>query len=263
MRTLFTIEFATYTHVPRGEPVVRQGDLSTSFYVLLSGALEVRVQFPDDRMVGPSVALADSLYGRIVARLLSGDSFGQLSAENGVKRTASVVAVCESELVEVSSELYKKTIHAHHAQIEFVPRLAMEVLRTPCVNRRDCACRMISALLDNVPQGRKTITVGSAALAELHSAGAEQFNNAPRWHQQPLAWGRINDAILPGGVCQTVASTNCYAPRGLPRISRSGRRSYYCACVFRDTFCMFLRTSNRRCVSRDDLHTASVTGPRG
>lgn len=58
------------------------------------------MQSPGEDHTG--LGLLDTMYGRVVAKLLPGDSFGQLSAETGVRRTASVVASCVSELVEVS-----------------------------------------------------------------------------------------------------------------------------------------------------------------
>jgi len=70
----------------RGETVVRQGEEGDSLFIDLSGNLEVSVD------------------GQTVGSLSGGDFFGEMSLLTGEKRRATVTAVDEVRLVEISKE---------------------------------------------------------------------------------------------------------------------------------------------------------------
>ena len=72
-----------------GQPVVRQGDRSTAFWVVRQGTLEVLEENRDTNET------------RIIRTLSRGESFGELGLLQGTARTATVRSVGESELFEV------------------------------------------------------------------------------------------------------------------------------------------------------------------
>lgn len=73
----------------KGEHIVKQGDVGDSLFLILQGDASVHVRMPDN---GREI---------IVAKLKSGDFFGEKSLLTGEPRSASVVADSDIELVEI------------------------------------------------------------------------------------------------------------------------------------------------------------------
>ena len=80
-------------HFAGGEPVIRQGEPGDSMFILLDGDVEVTAH---DQGAMPVV----------VARLGPGDYFGEMSAMTGAPRSATVVALCETRVLEVRKEAF-------------------------------------------------------------------------------------------------------------------------------------------------------------
>ena len=70
---------------PAGATVVREGDAGDSLCVVASGTLEVQQA------------------GRVIGRLTSGDYFGEISLIDGGPRSATVIALDDVVLLELSS----------------------------------------------------------------------------------------------------------------------------------------------------------------
>ena len=84
----------------RGETVVRQGEEGDSLFIDLSGNLEVSVD------------------GQTVGSLSGGDFFGEMSLLTGEKRRATVTAVDEVRLVEISKEAIGPIIRSSPSVLE-------------------------------------------------------------------------------------------------------------------------------------------------
>jgi CRP-like cAMP-binding protein len=83
------------TH-PAGSVIVRQGEPGDKFYVIKSGTLEVRSE-------GQGAS-------RALNTLDSGDFFGEIALLTGETRTATVVALTDSELYSLGQEDFQRVI---------------------------------------------------------------------------------------------------------------------------------------------------------
>jgi CRP-like cAMP-binding protein len=84
----------------KGETVVRQGEEGDSLFINLSGDLEVSVD------------------GQTVGSLSGGDFFGEMSLLTGEKRRATVTAVDEVRLIEISKGAIGPIIRSHPSVLE-------------------------------------------------------------------------------------------------------------------------------------------------
>jgi CRP-like cAMP-binding protein len=104
------LELATRSrtcHFMPGEIILRQGDLGSEFYVVQKGEVAVLLGLGEGNVAE-------------VARLGAGKFFGEMSLMTGASRTATVQAMSDTELVEVSKE-------AFHALLVKDPHLAEAV----------------------------------------------------------------------------------------------------------------------------------------
>lgn len=104
------LELATRSrtcHYMPGEIILRQGDLGSEFYVVQKGEVAVILALGEGNVAE-------------VARLGAGKFFGEMSLMTGASRTATVQAMADTELVEVSKE-------AFHALLVKDPHLAEAV----------------------------------------------------------------------------------------------------------------------------------------
>jgi len=81
-----------------GQPIVRQGDRATAFWVIRKGTLEVVEENHD---TGES---------RVIRTLERGESFGELGLIEGTPRTATVRSVGESQLFEVEKGTFDRLL---------------------------------------------------------------------------------------------------------------------------------------------------------
>ncbi len=83
-----------------GETVIREGDAGDHLYHIVSGAMGVFKE------------------GRVVARLGTGDFFGEISLVTGEKTNATVTAERESVVIQVSSTRFKQVVDMNEAMAE-------------------------------------------------------------------------------------------------------------------------------------------------
>ena len=89
-----------------GEAVVRQGEAGDSFFVVRSGQAEVRVTDPRTAETAP------------VARLSTGDYFGEMSLITGEPRSATVVALDDSLFLVVDKTQFKRVVESDQSALE-------------------------------------------------------------------------------------------------------------------------------------------------
>lgn len=85
------LEQGTFLHAKLGDEIVKQGDESQKFYLILEGDIRVRVQTKS----GDSIE---------VGQLKSGDFFGEVACVYQFPRTATVIANSDTTLLEFSAE---------------------------------------------------------------------------------------------------------------------------------------------------------------
>jgi small-conductance mechanosensitive channel/CRP-like cAMP-binding protein len=91
-----------------GEVIVRQHDAGQSMFVVASGEVVVSLDAPR----------------REVARLRRGDFFGEMSLLAGDPRTATVTAVTDCELVEITINAFRRFVMANPAAVDQISAAA-------------------------------------------------------------------------------------------------------------------------------------------
>jgi putative peptide zinc metalloprotease protein len=81
-----------------GQPIFRQNDRATAFYVVRAGTVDIEMEHPDtgDRQV--------------LNQLVRGDSFGELGLLQATPRTATARATSDAELVEVDKGTFDRLL---------------------------------------------------------------------------------------------------------------------------------------------------------
>jgi CRP-like cAMP-binding protein/Zn-dependent protease len=93
------------------QPVFRQGDRPTGFYVVRSGRIGIEEEDPDT---------GDTQVLRVLSR---GDSFGELGLLEGAPRSATARAVDESELFEIDKGTFDRLLADSIHAPEFAPTM--------------------------------------------------------------------------------------------------------------------------------------------
>jgi CRP-like cAMP-binding protein/Zn-dependent protease len=97
--------------VSRGQPVVRQGERATAFYVVRRGTLQVVEEDPDSGAQKPL---------RVLGR---GDGFGEVGLAQASPRTATVRALEESEVFEIDKGTFDQLLADMVHVPEFAPTM--------------------------------------------------------------------------------------------------------------------------------------------
>lgn len=95
-----------------GETVIRAGDEGSSMFVMHRGAVEVQA--------------SDNGNARTVAVLKEGDFFGEMALFKGEPRTANVVAVEETEVLEIGHEALKDLFKVNPDLVELISHVIAE-----------------------------------------------------------------------------------------------------------------------------------------
>ena len=81
--------------LPGGWPLIRQGEIGNALYVVVSGALGVFVKGADGRT-------------ELVTQLSAGAAVGEMSLLTGEKRSATLTAIRDTELLRLPKDAFEK-----------------------------------------------------------------------------------------------------------------------------------------------------------
>lgn len=104
----FLIEQSPDHYYGRGEAIIREGEEGASMFMLIRGEAGVSV-------------MANGQSTR-VATLRDGECFGEMSLLTGVKRSASVMAITDCEVLEVTKGVFAEVIQR---EADLLPRLSV------------------------------------------------------------------------------------------------------------------------------------------
>ncbi len=108
--------------VKAGETLFSQGDEANAFYVVLSGTVGIFIDQEEDQK-------------RLVALINKHETLGELSILAGEARSASVVALRDSQLLRIDRSEFDELIKKHPAIAVPMSRILAERLREATVNR--------------------------------------------------------------------------------------------------------------------------------
>ncbi len=111
---------------PAGAVICREGDYGDTFFIIESGTVEI-----SKRLDGES--------SRILGREGVGEFFGELALVQGVPRVATVTAIEDTELLEISKEDFNQYIDRN-------PAMAAAIMRAVAARLRDADQRAIAEL---------------------------------------------------------------------------------------------------------------------
>src|SRR4029077_6163504 len=170
--------------VPGGEALFHEGEVSDSFYVIVRGRL--RALLTDD--AGEMV---------VIRELSRGDPVGELGLLTGAPRSATVVAVRDTELARFSQDVFERAV-------ERTPRIALPLARLVANRMNDRRTgraeagigpgailaasprvdldAFVDAVLARLPVGTETTVLRAASIPDAsESALAEAIDR----HEQP------------------------------------------------------------------------------
>jgi small-conductance mechanosensitive channel/CRP-like cAMP-binding protein len=108
-----TLAQASVRHVfAPGETVIRAGDAGSSMFVLHNGRVQVQI--------------TENGQARAVATLNEGDFFGEMALFTGEPRTANVVAVEETEVLEIGHDAMKRLFETNPDLVESLSYIIAE-----------------------------------------------------------------------------------------------------------------------------------------
>ncbi len=149
----------TWLCLPRGQVLCKQGDLSDSFYIVVSGRLQVVIQ----DAFGKS---------RQVAEVSQGESVGEMGVCTGDPRSATIIASRDSELVQFSKEEYDEFAIRYPELMRHLMQLLIRRLQH--LNRGTKSTNLSTNILvapasDGAPMDEFAQRL-FAALCEMHSS---------------------------------------------------------------------------------------------
>ena len=109
-----------------GAVICREGDHGDTFFIIESGTVEISKQLDGDS-------------SRILGREGAGEFFGELALVQGIPRAATVTAIEDTELLEISKEDFNQ-------YIDHNPAMAAAIMRAVAARLRDADQRAIAEL---------------------------------------------------------------------------------------------------------------------
>jgi len=107
---------ARWVEVSGGSVVYRQGDPGESFCLLLRGRLHVRLRDPEDGLE------------RLIAEIAPGEAVGEIGLLTGNARSATVVAVRDSLLVQIDAATFDRLAERHPELLRRLSKVVVERL---------------------------------------------------------------------------------------------------------------------------------------
>jgi len=158
-------EKMSWVHLPRGAVLFREGDPSESFYIIISGRLEV-------------VLSNSGGQARQINELAQGDCAGEMGAFTGAPRSATVVASRDSELLEFSRSEFDDLTRSYPQFMRSMMGLLIERLERAYLPTRPTSLSR-NILLAPAHDGAPVQELARRLHATLHGApsGADSGRN--------------------------------------------------------------------------------------
>ncbi len=186
------IEHAPLRECPSGTVLCREGVIETVFFIIVAGEVDI------------SARMADGA-GRHLARLGPGRFFGEMALIEDKPRTATVVTVGATAVLEISKDLFMSLLTE-------VPAVAYAILRTVTANLRATDQASIKDLsrknaelaqaLEDLKAAQAELVVRERMARDLEIARGVQQRLLPSSFPEPDGWsihGRNDPARLVGG----------------------------------------------------------------
>ncbi|HKN01145.1 MAG TPA: patatin-like phospholipase family protein [Candidatus Binataceae bacterium] len=104
--------------LPGGQLLFRQGDKDDSLYVVLSGRLGAFLRNDEDKEV-------------LIRQMPAGETVGEMAVLSGDPRSATVLALRDTELVRLSKPAFDRLIDEHPRSLRFITDLLVRRLKEP------------------------------------------------------------------------------------------------------------------------------------
>jgi NTE family protein len=127
--------------LPGGQTLFHEGDHDDSLYILLSGRLGAFVRNEDGKDI-------------LIRQMVSGETVGEMALLSGEPRSATVVTLRDSELLQLKKAAFARLIDAHPKALRFITDLLVRRLREPHSARENQAPKTIAV----VPLARQSPT---------------------------------------------------------------------------------------------------------
>jgi len=119
--------------LPGGQTLFHEGDDDDSLYILLSGRLGAFVRNEDGKDV-------------LIRQMVSGETVGEMALLSGEPRSATVVTLRDSELLQLRKAAFARLIEEHPQALRFITDLLVRRLREPHSARENQAPKTIAVI---------------------------------------------------------------------------------------------------------------------
>ncbi len=159
--------------LPGGQTLFHEGDTDDSLYILLSGRLGAFVRNEDGK---------DTLIRQMVA----GETVGEMALLSGEPRSATVVTLRDSELLQLRKPAFTRLIEAHPKALRFITDLLVRRLREPRSTGASQAPKTIAVIsLAPVPPSTSFVRSLEKAFVELGTKTCVLDNASS---SRPIEW---------------------------------------------------------------------------
>ena len=153
--------------LPSGTTLFAQGDAADSLYVVTSGSLGAFRKDADDNL-------------RLIGRIQRGETVGEGALLSGGLRTASIIAIRDTELVRFSKDAFDKLVKEYPAAMLHIARLTMARLEQSLRGERPRATSRSFAVLGNGP------TVDARGFAQSLTESLARFGKTELFAQDSV-----------------------------------------------------------------------------
>jgi NTE family protein/lysophospholipid hydrolase len=165
---------AQWLHLRRGEVLFRQGEQEVSLYIVMSGRLQALVAGPDGRR-------------QLIGEIPTGESVGEMALFTGEARSATVIAMRDSELLKFSREAFAGMSVRYPQLTSEITKIVIQRFRRS-IAPQVASCRCVNLCLLPAAPGFALAEFARRLLAELatmssalhlHSRVVDDFLDTP------------------------------------------------------------------------------------
>jgi CRP-like cAMP-binding protein/Zn-dependent protease len=192
-----------------GQPVFRQGDRATAFYVVRRGSIDIETEHPETHDV------------QVLATLGRGGSFGELGLVAAAPRRATARAVGDTELFEVDKGSFDRLLSD---AIE-VPDFGHTLQSLAELKEMAAFTHLESDSLSELLHHGEWVTASPGTAIIREGEPGDAFYSIHRGQVDVLAGGRMIGEVGPGGFFGEVALLHD-APRNATVVARTPLRAF-------------------------------------